>query len=178
MAEVTRLTCRCGQVELEVRREPIIRAECHCTSCRTAGSRLATLPGALPIQEANGGTQYVLYRKDRVTFTRGEDRLKGFRLTEKSGTRRVVATCCNTPIFTEFQDGHWLSLYARLWPETMRPKPDIRTQTGDRTDPAPLDSAVPYGRRQTLGFYGRLLGAWVAMGFRTPAVPVSGEIKV
>jgi hypothetical protein len=177
MSSVTRLTCRCGKVELEVRDAPIIATECHCTSCRTAGARLAGLIGMPTILEPNGGTQYVCYRKDRVTFVHGADLLKGFRLTPQSTTRRVIATCCNTPVFAEFQSGHWLSLYSSLWPEIDRPRPDIRTQTSDRTEAAPLDNAVPYGTRQTFAFYGKLLGAWIGMGFKSPDVPVHGEIS-
>lgn len=81
-------------------------------------------------------------------------------------------------MFTEFKSGHWLSLYAVLWPRETRPRPDIRTQTGDRTDGAPLDGAIPAGGGPTLWFYALLLGAWIAMGFRTPGVPVDGEIAV
>ena len=106
----THLSCSCGQVRLELDGPPIINAECCCTSCRTAGDRIAALPGAPSYRTAWGATPYVLARKDRVRFTGGIEHLAEFRLTPTSHTRRVVATCCNSPVFTEFQGGHWLSL--------------------------------------------------------------------
>jgi len=171
-----RLACACGDFQLEVEQPPIIATECHCNSCRDAGARLRRA-GVSPVLEENGGTQFVLYRKDRVRFVKGAERLREFRLTPEAKTRRVVATCCNSPAFLEFESGHWLSLYAGLWPEGARPLPEIRTMTSDRTDPAPLPDDVAYGRRQTLGFYAKLLGAWIAMGFKSPKIAVKGEIN-
>jgi len=168
--------CPCGKVILEISGPPIIATECHCTSCRTAGERLSHLPGTLQVRGPNDGTPYVLYRKDRVRFVQGADLLREFRLTPKSPTRRVVASCCNTPLFTEFQNGHWLSIYGRLWPAGSMPPMDIRTQTGDLPQGTVLDDSIPSGTRQTLGFYGRLLGAWVAMGFKVPKIDIKGEI--
>lgn len=168
--------CTCGKVVIEVTGKPIIAAECHCTSCRTAGARLGELPGSLQVRAPNGGTPHVLYRKDRVRFVSGAERMREFRLTPEPHTRRVVATCCNTPLFTEFKDGHWLSIYGRLWPAGAMPAMEIRTQTADLPQGMVLDDTIPSGTRQTLGFYGRLLGAWVAMGFKVPKVDVAGEI--
>jgi hypothetical protein len=171
-----RLACACGAVGLDVEQTPIITTECHCNSCREAGTRLG-LAGVPAVLEDNGGTQYVLYRKDRIRFVSGMERLREFRLTPASKTRRVVATCCNTPVFLEFESGHWLSLYAGLWPQRAHPPMEIRTMTGDRADPSPLPQDVPHGTRQTLGFYARLLGAWIAMGFRSPKIDVNGEFN-
>jgi hypothetical protein len=179
MADTTQLACACGQVRLEVAGSPIIAAECHCTSCRTAGGKIEALPDAQPVLEANGGTRYVLYRKDRVRVLQGAELLKEFRLTPKSPTRRVVASCCNTPVFTEFQHGHWLSLYRQLWPAGAAPRPEIRTMVSDRIDMPALDASIPNLKTQSGMFFVRLLGAWMAMGFRTPKVTVGGgELKV
>lgn len=125
--------------------------------------------------EDNGGTQFVLYRKDRVAFIRGQALLEAFRLGPKTPTRRVISRCCNSPIFLEFQSGHWLSLYASLWPEAERPKPELRTMTSDRTDGVRFDDGVPAGTRQTWRFYGKLLGAWIAMGFKSPRIEIGEE---
>lgn len=169
------LSCACGGVRLEVRGAPIITTECHCNSCREAGARLSVLPGVPEIVTANGGTPFVLYRKDRAEVTRGAEHLKAFRLKLDAKTRRVVASCCNTPAFLEFKGGHWMSIYHTLWPVGTMPAIEIRTMTGD-TDGARLDDRIPSGARQTAGFYARLLIAWAAMGFRSPDVPVAGEI--
>lgn len=170
------LSCACGSVELVVTGTPIIATECHCNSCREAGARLSALPGAPKILADNGGTPFVLYRKDRAEITRGGEHLKAFRLKPDAATRRVVATCCNTPAFLEFKGGHWMSIFHTLWPVGAMPAIDIRTMTGD-TDPRVLDGAIPAGKWQTARFFGRLLAAWAAMGFRSPDVPVAGEIE-
>lgn len=170
----TTLTCRCGRFRLAVDGPPILAAECHCDSCRTAAARLAALAGAPEVRATNGGVPYVLYRKDRVRFLAGAEALQEFRLTPASKTRRVVAGCCGTPVFTEFQSGHWLSLFATLWPAAERPGPEIRTMTGDRPAATVLDGSVPNARRHTASFMLKLLGAWVAMGFRVPKVTVAG----
>lgn len=179
MTRVTQLSCACGRFRLEVESAPIVTAECHCDSCRTAGARLGALPGAPPLLEANGGTRFALYRKDRVRFQEGVASLKEHRLTPKAPTRRVVATCCNTPVFLEFENGHWLSLYAGLWPEGTRPPLEVRTMTMDRPPGAPLADDVPNARRQSLSFMAKLLGAWIAMGFRSPKIEgVQGALQV
>jgi hypothetical protein len=175
---VTEIHCACGKVALDVSGTPIIATECHCNSCRAAGERLGHLPGALQIRNPNNGTPYVLYRKDRVRFVSGREWLREFRLKPTSPTRRVVASCCNTPMFTEFKDGHWLSIYGRLWPQDTMPAMEIRTQTGDLPQGTVLDDTIPSGTPQTLQFYGKLLWSWVAMGFRVPKVDVKGEIAV
>lgn len=168
MAEVTTLACRCGKVRLDVSGTPIIASECYCTSCRTAGGRFEALPDAAPVLNERGGTPYVLCRKDRVAFMAGTELLREYRLTPDSPTRRVVASCCNTPIFTEFQNGHWLSLYARLWPEAERPAMQLRTMVSDLPQGVVLDERLPNAKQQNLAFFARLLGAWLAMGFRVP----------
>lgn len=124
--------------------------------------------------EDNEGTRFVLYRKDRIRFTEGADMLQEFRLTPEAGTRRVIAGCCNTPIFLEFKGGHWLSLYEKLWPEGAAPRLEIRTMTGDRENGSDLGADVPSGAWQTTKFYARLMGAWIAMGFKSPNIAVKG----
>lgn len=174
MSAAQELQCGCGQVRLIVEDAPIISAECHCSSCREGAQRMAALPGAPGVTNAAGGTPYVLYRKDRVRFVAGVELLRAFRLKPEASTRRVIATCCNTPVFTEFQNGHWLSLYAGLWPDGTAPKPDLLTQTGSVPEGQALDANVPSGGWPTAKFYGRLLGAWMGMGFKTPKVDVPG----
>ncbi|WP_421950707.1 GFA family protein [Pelagibacterium sp.] len=173
----TEIGCDCGQVSLTLRQDPFFSTECHCTSCRTAGEALAALPLARPMLAANGGTPFVMYRKDRVVFDKGLDLLAAYRLKPESPTRRVLASCCNTPIFLEFQNGHWISFYTSLWPEGSLPPPRIRTVVSDRQGMPPLDDDIPAGKLQTAGFYARLLGAWIAMGFKSPAIALSQPDK-
>lgn len=179
MKQTTRLHCACGQVHLEVQGAPIVSAECHCNSCRTAGARLQTLPSAPQFLEPHGGTRFVLYRKDRVRFVEGADLLEEFRLAPGAKTRRVVAPCCNTPVFLEFENGHWLSVYGCLWPAGTLPKLELRTMTSDLPADTVLPDDVPNGKRQSVSFFVKLLGAWIAMGFKSPKIAVgNGELHV
>ena len=63
-----------------------------------------------------------------------------------------------------------------MWPAGSRPAPDIRTQTQDAPAGTDLSGAIPHGTGTTLRFYGKLLAAWVAMGFRTPKLTIGGEL--
>jgi hypothetical protein len=170
MPDVTELACRCGKVRMILDGPPLLTAECHCNSCREGAARMAALPGGASVVADNGGTPYVLYRKDRVRFVAGAELIGAFRLTPKSHTRRVLATCCDTPLFTEFQGGHWLSIYSSLWPEESRPEPQMRTMVSDLADPSVLPDDIPNSKTQPLGFMAKLLVAWAAMGFRTPKI--------
>lgn len=172
-ADTQALHCRCGKVHIVVSGAPIIRAECHCNSCRTAGARIEALPGATAFREDNGATRFVMYRKDRVRIESGQDLLVAYHLGGSS-TRRVVASCCNMPVFLEFKGGHWLSLYGTLWPAGMA-RPDIATVVGDAPAGTVLDDSVPSGGLVTAGFFARLLGAWVAMGFKVPKIDLEGR---
>lgn len=171
MMETTQIGCKCGHVGLEVERQPIVSCECCCNSCQTAGERLQALPDAPSILDKHGATRFVLYRKDRVRFLKGEDLLKEFRLSSTATTRRVVATCCNTPVFLEFKGGHWLSLYADLWPAGTLPSLQLRTMTDDLPEGTVLPGDVPHGRAQTLLFFAKLFAAWIAMGSEARRCP-------
>lgn len=173
----THLHCGCGKVRLDLTGAPMVSVECCCTSCRTAGTRMQGLPGAPVILTDYGATPFVLYRKDRVHIE-GAEHLAGFRLNPKSHSRRVVATCCNTPMFLDFELGHWLSLYGSLWPADSRPAIEMRTMTQDLDDRSALPDDVPNPKRQNATFFLRLLGAWVAMGFRVPKVAVPRDLQV
>ncbi|WP_417580822.1 GFA family protein [Pelagibacterium sp.] len=177
MSGITKLSCDCGEVVLTLKADPFITTECHCTSCRTAATALEILPLARPMLSPNGGTQFALYRKDRVSIDKGISVLTAFRLKPESPTRRVVASCCNTPVFLEFQHGHWLSVYSSFWPEGASLAPELRTVVSDREGMADLDNDVPAGKLPTAGFYARLLGAWIAMGFKSPTIALSRPDK-
>lgn len=176
MKETTELSCTCGQVHLRVDGPPIVNVECCCNSCRAAGVRLQGLPSAPPTLGPNGETRFVLYRKDRIHFVQGSANLKEFRLSPESKTRRVVASCCNTPVFLEFESGHWLSLYGCLWLAGTLPALEMRTMTIDLPAGTALPDDVPNAARQNVWFFVKLLSAWIAMGFRSPKITVNGEL--
>ena len=176
MPSVQQVACRFGEVTLNLTGTPIACVDCCCNSCRAAGLRLQRLPGAQRLLGPHGTTRFVMYRKDRVAFLAGVERLAAFRLSADAGTRRVLATCCNTPLFLELTGGHWLSLYGGLWPEDARPPLQMRTMVGDLPDPSVLPADVPNLKQHSLRFYARLMKAWIAMGLRSPDIRIEGQV--
>jgi hypothetical protein len=166
----TKLHCRCGQVSLRLTGQPILTTECLCNSCRSAGAFLQTLPGALPLLDKKGATLTAMYRKDHFACVSGDELLREYRLKPDSQTRRVVAKCCNSSMFMEFEKGHWIDIYGWLWPPERRPAPEMRTMVGDLPDGALLPDDLPNAKSHSLRFYTKLIGAWMAMRFRTPQI--------
>jgi hypothetical protein len=111
-----------------------------------------------------------------VQFTDGMHLLGEFRLTPDAGSRRVTATCCNTPVFLEFKGGHWLSIYGLLWSAGDRPPAAMRTMTRDLPDRSVLPNDIPNLKTQSPGFFATLFFAWFAMGFRAPQIPVKETV--
>ena len=142
-------TCRCGAIAFSMVGQPIVEATCHCESCAAAAHQIEEM-GAGQIINADGGMDYVLFRKDRVMLLRGKASLIEHRLTPDSPTRRVVASCCHSPMFLDFALGHWLSIY-RANLGAGGPRPEMRAHSAR--------------------FFLKLIGAWVAMGFRRPKLP-------
>ncbi|KRD39284.1 hypothetical protein ASE35_02655 [Lysobacter sp. Root916] len=176
MNETTTLACACGRTRLQASGAPILVSECLCDSCREAAGRLATLPGAHSLLTSYGATPSAEYRKDRIRILADAAQLAEFRLSPGAGSRRVVATCCNTPLFLEMKGAHWLSVYSHLWPAATRPKPQMRTMVGDLADASRVPDDIPNLKTHTVRFYAKLLAAWVAMGFRNPKVEVGGKV--
>lgn len=160
--------CSCGKCELALTGAPIATAACYCTSCQTAGERFEALPGGHVVLDADGSTAYLLQRKDRVTCTKGAELLREYRLKPDSPTRRVVASCCNSPMFLEFSGGHWVSVYRDRLAREERPTIEMRTMTMDRRAGVEFSDAIPSYRKHSGKFMWRLLTAWAAMGFRAP----------
>jgi hypothetical protein len=167
-AKTYKVSCRCGQVELTAAGAPIVAATCHCRSCQQAAAAFAALPGAPRVLNAEAGTEYELYRKDRVTGVRPEQ-LRAHRLTPASGTRRLLARCCDSPMFLELKGGHWLSIYRdRVVGDA--PPIEMRVMTRYRPRGVTLSGHLPTFRTHSLSFMWRLFAAWAAMGFRAPGL--------
>jgi hypothetical protein len=147
-SQIHRLICSCGKVELEIRGEPITAMTCNCDSCRQAGRQLEGLPNASPILSEEGGTPYVMFRKDRVRCISGEMLLDEYRLSPTTPTRRIVAACCNSAMFLDFTKGHWVSVYETRYLES--------NAASSLTSPK-RGFLIP-----------RLIWTWVTMGFKTP----------
>lgn len=159
---ISRFGCRCGEVAFHAVGEPIMTVTCHCESCGKAAAEFAALPGAPRVTNAEGGTDFVMLRKDRARCLQGKDLLRAHRLTPQAPTRRVLASCCNSPMFLEFKGGHWLSVYRDRFAE--QPAIEMRTMAGDRT----FSDGIPSYRTHSAKFMWRLFRAWTAMGFRAP----------
>ncbi|SHN61325.1 GFA family protein [Bradyrhizobium erythrophlei] len=168
--KITLTACRCGQVEMQVTGDPLLHGICYCKSCQQAGRLHQAVSGADAILAADGGTDYVLYRKDRVSCVKGGDLLEERRLKAESPTRRMFARCCNSAMFLDFTKGHWLTLYRGRLPSDIPPA-TMRMMTADRPAGADLpDDGLTNCPGQSGKFLLRLLAAWMAMGFRRPAV--------
>ena len=167
--ERTSAPCRCGNVELEIVGAPILRGICYCASCQEAGRRYQAVPGIDAVLAEDGGTDYVLYRKDRVRCVRGGDLFEERRLKPDSPTRRMYARCCNTAMFLDFTKGHWLTVYRGRLPDDIAPA-TMRMMTAERPEGVILPDDVANYPGHSGKFMLKLLGAWMAMGFRRPAV--------
>ena len=171
--------CSCGECRLLLEGTPIMTAICYCESCQNVGHIFERLSGAPPVLGEDGGTAYVLQRKDRISFETGVETLREHRLKPKSSTRRIVAACCNSPMFLEFSGGHWLSVYRDRIPPEDRPAVEMRTMTADRPDGVEFRDTLPSYRKHSGRFMLRLLAAWVAMGFRAPKLnQIRGTLDV
>lgn len=175
----TKLSCNCGKVAMALHGEPILTADCTCSSCRAGAAMMQKLPGAVSVLDQYDATRLVLYRKDRFACLRGDEHLREFRLRPDSTTRRVVAICCNSPMFLDFTNGHWIDIYGQRWLPGPMPQPELRTMTMDLPAGAALPDNVPNARRQSAAFFGKLILAWMAMGLRTPKINcVTGTLNV
>ncbi len=83
MSDVTGGRCLCGNLQFELRGRRLWVAHCHCDSCRrNTGSAIATFVG---------------YRKEQLTYTRGERRF----YQSSPGVRRGFCGDCGTPMTYE-----------------------------------------------------------------------------
>ncbi len=158
-------SCTCSNVELLLTGAPIWRIACYCDDCQAGARQLANLPRAPSIMDSDGGTKYLLYRKDRVKCWRGADRLVAYRLRAESPMRRVIAGCCNTPMFADYEKGHWFSIY-QANVNNDASSLEMRIQTRFAPDSfSPVSDSVPGYRFFPLRFIIKLVLARIGMLF-------------
>ncbi|HET9450370.1 MAG TPA: hypothetical protein VFO83_05785 [Aggregicoccus sp.] len=158
--------CTCGGVELEALGAPIASVVCYCDDCQEGSRQLEALPEAGPVREADSGTGYVLYRTDRVRYSRGAELLRGHKLNAKTATNRVVATCCNSAMVMRFDDSrHWVPVYRARFAGDV---PPLQWRIGTKFKPpgVTLPKDVPSSARYPLGFIARLVSSSLAMLLR------------
>ncbi|MGH7789144.1 MAG: GFA family protein [Candidatus Binatia bacterium] len=157
--------CVCGSVEIEAIGAPIVSAVCHCDDCQEGSGQIERLPGAPPVLDPAGGSAYLLYRKDRMQCSTGAEQLRDHRLKRESKTRRVVATCCNSAMFLDFEKGHWFSMYRARFAAGAAP-PQMRVQTKFAPRSAELPGDVPSYPGYPLAFISKLVVSRFAMMLR------------
>jgi hypothetical protein len=104
--------CRCGAVEIGAWSNPLVVAACYCDDCQAASERLAAAGNSAPLAGVDGGTEFMVFRRDRIPCTRGVENLQLMRLTAATKTRRMVSGCCATPMYVGFDDKRpWVSAF-------------------------------------------------------------------
>jgi len=96
MGEQIELRCRCGEVHgivTNVSARSVNRVICYCDDCQAYAHQL----GRADLLNDKGGSDIVQVAPSAVSFTKGQDRIAGLRLTPK-GLYRWHARCCNTPV--------------------------------------------------------------------------------
>ena len=155
-------SCRCGSVQLLAQGKPITGAICYCDDCQEAARRIEAIPDAPPVHTSDGGTAYLLYRKDRLRFLKGGQSLKDIRLRENSPTRRVISDCCNSAMFLDFEKGHWMSVYAARFAGDAPPV-EMRVQTRFKPKDAELPADLPIYSAFPPKFMAKLVLAKIGM---------------
>ena len=156
-------TCSCGAVELRAFGKPIVRSICYCADCQKGAREIEALPGAATVSDPDGGTGYILYRKDRFECAKGADLLRSYKLKPTSPTNRMVATCCNSAVFVNFDKGpHWISAYTARFHGDLPPL-ECRVCTKSKPEGVVLPDDVPNHRTYSLGLVFKLLASRVAM---------------
>lgn len=156
-------TCACGSVELEAAGLPIVSSVCYCEDCQKGAERIEALPNACAVRDPDGGTAYILYRKDRIACSKGAELLRRYKLKDTSATNRVVASCCNSAVFMDFDKGpHWVSAYRARFRGELPPL-QMRICTRSRADGVVLPDDVPSHKGYPPALIFKLLASRVAM---------------
>ena len=96
MSTSAELRCRCGGVHGIVSGASpgaVNRVVCYCDDCQAFAHRL----GRADLLNAQGGSDIIQVVPASLTFTQGQDRIRGIRLAPK-GLYRWYTNCCNTPV--------------------------------------------------------------------------------
>ena len=156
-------SCLCRGVAFSAAGAPIVHAVCYCDDCQEGARRIEALPNAPPVLDPDGGTDFIVYRKDRVECTRGAALLTTHKLKPGSPTRRMVASCCNSAMLLGFDDArHWVSMYRTRFPGAVPPV-QMRICTKFRAGRGEIPDDAPSYPRYAFPFLTKLIGARIAM---------------
>jgi hypothetical protein len=157
--------CSCGNVEIEAFGAPIMSVVCYCDSCQEGARRIEALANAGPVPGSDGGTAYILYRKDRINYAKGAELLRDHKIEEKSKTSRVVATCCNSAMVMRFDDArHWVPMYRARFAGHVPPL-QWRICTKFKPENVEIPTDIPSSPMYPAGFAWKLLTSKLSMLF-------------
>jgi len=155
--------CVCGSVAFRCSGAPIVCVVCYCDDCQLGSRRIEALPGASPVMDVDGGTAYVMYRKDRFHCTAGAELLKAHKVRDGSATNRVVAVCCHSAMMLSFDDSKWwVSVYRPRF-EGALPPLQMRVCTRFKPVAAEVPKDVPSYPGFPAKFLAKQLAARMAM---------------
>lgn len=158
--------CACGRVSLKLTGAPIVSVVCYCDDCQEGARRIESMPQAPPVKDADGGTPYMVYRKDRLEVIAGRGNLLALKLRPASTTHRVVASCCHSAMYLDFEDSkHWIDVY-RSRIQGAAPPLQMRVCTGFAPRPEAVPADVPRHAGYPFGVIARLMAARIAMMLR------------
>jgi hypothetical protein len=157
------VACACGAVELTVVGAPISCVVCHCEDCRRGSGYIESLLNAPRCRQDDGGTAYVVYRKDRVRCSKGEALLTPHKLRKGSPTSRFFAACCRSAMFLAFEDGkHWVDVYRVRFGEDA---PPLEMRVCTTREQPPDANGVPSYSSFPIRFVAKLVAAKISMLF-------------
>ncbi|HEY3621438.1 MAG TPA: DUF6151 family protein [Roseiarcus sp.] len=160
--------CRCGAVEISGWGEPIVVSACYCDDCQAAAQRLAASANSAPAASADGGTEFMVFRRDRIACTRGAENLQAMRLTAATKTRRMIAGCCKTPMYVGFDDKKpWVSAFRASFGADAPPV-EMRICTRFRRADDKANDSLPSHPGYPPAMIFRILAAWPLMLFSRP----------
>jgi hypothetical protein len=164
-ASMRTATCSCGSVQIDAIGTPIMNVVCYCDSCQEGSRQIEALTSAAPILGPDGGTGYILYRKDRISYSKGAELLRAYKIDERSATSRVVAACCNSAMVMRFDDArHWIPVY-RVRFEGDVPPLQWRICTKFKPENAAIPTDVRSSAMYPAGFAWKLLSSRISMLF-------------
>jgi hypothetical protein len=157
--------CACGNVELHASGEPIMSVACYCDDCQLAGRDIEALPDAPRALQDDGSTEYLVCRKDRVSWPKGFDLLGRQKIREESSTFRFVASCCHSAVALGFEDSKpWVSVWRSRVEGDTKPV-EMCVCTKFRRQGVILRSDVPVYPRYSARFARKILASQIARLF-------------
>ena len=157
--------CQCGAVELSAWGRPITVNACYCDDCQAAARRLAASADSGRASRVNDGMEFMVFRRDRIACTRGANRLQAMRLTGSSKTRRMIASCCATPMYMAFDDKRPRVSAFRAPFGADAPPVQMRICTRSKRSTKKVEAGVPSHPGYPLAMMIRILAAWPIMMF-------------